>query len=85
MLDKYVWNSSGFSYFCSNSVKLDELDELEKKQTMIMLRLCRDSFGNFSYMYSISDFEFIDNLNNTIPAKCTDYSTIHAKFFDYKT
>ena len=52
---------------------------------MIMLRLCRDSFGNFSYMYSMSDFEFIDNLNNTIPAKCTDYSTIHAKFFDYKT
>ena len=30
MLDKYVWNSLEFPYSCSNSVKLDELDELEK-------------------------------------------------------
>ena len=25
--------------------------------------------------------EFDNNLNNTILAKCTDHSTIHAKFF----
>ena len=30
MLNKYVWISAGFPYLCSNSVKLDELDELEK-------------------------------------------------------
>ena len=27
----------------------------------------------------------MDNLNNTILAKCTDYGTIHAKFFDSNT
>ena len=30
-------------------------------------------------------FESICNFNNTILTKCTDYSTIHAKFFDSKT
>ena len=33
-------------------------------------------------MNSTSGFEQIKNLNNTILVKCTDYSTIHAKFFD---
>ena len=46
---------------------------------MIVLRLCRDILGIF--LNSTSGFELIDNLNNTILAKCTDYSTIHANFF----
>ena len=32
-------------------------------------------------MNSISGFELIKNLNNTFLAKCTDFSTIHAKSF----
>ena len=35
-------------------------------------------------MNSISGFEQIKNLNNTILAKCTDYITIQAKFFTCK-
>ena len=46
-----------------------------------MLRLCRDSFGNFSYMYSMSGFELINNLNNTILAKFFDYNYITYKEF----
>ena len=48
---------------------------------MIMLRLCRDSFGNFSYMYSMNGFELINNLNNTILAKFFDYNYITYKEF----
>ena len=47
---------------------------------MIVLRHCSDSFGN-----SMSGFELINNLNDTILAKCTDYSAIHAKGFDSNT
>ena len=36
-------------------------------------------------MNSTSGFELINNLNNTILAKCTDYSTIPEKFFNSKT
>ena len=37
-------------------------------------------------MNSTSVFELIKNLNNTFLAKCTDFSTIHAKsFFVSKT
>ena len=32
-------------------------------------------------MNSMSEFELINNLNNTILANCTDYSTIHANIF----
>ena len=35
-------------------------------------------------MNSTSEFELINNLNNTFLAKCTDFSTIHANFFGFQ-
>ena len=36
-------------------------------------------------MDSTNGFELINNLINTILAKCVDYSTIHVKFVDSNT
>ena len=49
-----------------------------EKFTIIVFRHCRDSLGNF--MNITSRFELINNLNDTVLAKGTDYSTIRAKF-----